>query len=235
MVIARQTAEDRQRRFVADASHELRTPLTTLQGYAALHEQGGLTEPDQIDDAMRRIRSEANRMSTLVEELLVLASLDEQRPLQPTRVDVSLLLEDIGRDASAIQPERPVNLADIAPGLTIAADPHLLTQAITAITTNALRHTPHTAILRIEAAGQGSSIRIVIADSGPGIEPNQLDRLFDRFHRADPGRSRQHPGGTGLGLAIAKFAIEAHGGTIAVASTPEVGTEFTIDLPTTDS
>lgn len=229
MVDARQRAEDRQRRFVADASHELRTPLTSLRGYTALHRQGGLTAPDQVDDAMRRIGSEADRMAALVEDLLTLASLDDTRPVHLDRVDLTQLLIDIAADTSVIQPERPVDVADITPDLTVHADTHLLTQALTAITTNALRHTPSTAALTINAHRHANTVSIQVTDTGPGISPEQLERIFERFQRGDSAGAR--PTGTGLGLAIARSIIERHNGTLTATSATGSGTTFTIDLP----
>ncbi len=230
MVDARQAAEDRQRRFVADASHELRTPLTTLRGYTALHEQGGLADPGQVDDAMRRIRSEADRMAVLVEDLLVLASLDDQRPLTLGRLDLTQLLTDIATDAAAIQPQRPIDITAITPGLTVTADTHLLTQALTAVTTNALRHTPESAPLSIAADSVGETVEITITDLGPGIEPTELGRLFERFHRTDASRTRTR-GGTGLGLAIAQAAVHVHDGSITARSQLGRGTTITMTLP----
>ncbi|MEZ5282334.1 MAG: HAMP domain-containing sensor histidine kinase [Acidimicrobiales bacterium] len=230
MVDARQAAEDRQRRFVADASHELRTPLTTLRGYTALHAQGGLADPGQVDDAMRRIRSEADRMAVLVEDLLVLASLDDQRPLTLGWLDLTQLLADIAADATAIQPRRPIDITAVAPSLMLHADAHLLTQAVTAVTTNALRHTPDSAALSIAAVSKGDAIEISIADQGPGIDPTELDRLFERFHRTDASRSRTS-GGTGLGLAIAQAAVHAHDGTITARSQLGRGTTIVMTIP----
>ncbi|MEL7208093.1 MAG: HAMP domain-containing sensor histidine kinase [Actinomycetota bacterium] len=238
MLDARQEAEARQRRFVADASHELRTPLTTLQGYAALHLSGGLTTPEAIDDAMTRIQTEAIRMTALVEDLLTLAALDEERPLDVSSVDLTQLLIDIGADAAAVQPDRAVDVDGVRPGLILAADQHLLTQAITAVTSNASRHTPPEAGLQLAArTSPEGRIVITIADRGQGIEPDQLPHLFDRFYKADPSRAvaggTAPAGGRGLGLAIAKTVIEAHGGTIKAQSTIGQGTTITIELPTT--
>jgi two-component system OmpR family sensor kinase len=222
MLDARQAADDRQRRFVADASHELRTPLTTLQGYAALHASGALTTSQKVDDAMRRIGAEAKRMSHLVEELLTLASLDEGRPLSLADVDLSLLLADLASDAGATQPDRQITTA-IATDLTITADPELLTEALTTTIRNTLRHTPTSAGLAIRAVRHGPEVRIDIADRGPGIDPAHLEHVFERFYRSDKDRSRG-AGGTGLGLAIAKSITEAHDGTIRVTSSPNAGT-----------
>ncbi len=234
MLDARQEAEDRQRRFVADASHELRTPLTTLRGYAALHRSGGLTTPEAVDDAMGRIRVEAGRMSALVESLLALASLDDERPLDLTSVDLSRLLVDIGADAAAVQPDRPVRTDGVEPGLVVLADRDLLTQAVTAATTNAMRHTPPEAGLALSARAAtdpagGPTTVIEIADRGPGIAADHLPHLFDRFYRV--GYDRAATGGRGLGLAIARTVVEAHGGTIGARSEPGRGTTITIELP----
>lgn len=236
MLDARQEAEARQRRFVADASHELRTPLTTLQGYAALYLSGGLTEPEAIDDAMARIQTEAARMTAMVEDLLTLAALDEERPLDLSTVDLSQLLVDIGADAAVVQPDREVDVSGVHPGLVLEADHNLLTQAITAVTSNTLRHTTPEAGLRLAArTSSGGRIAISISDRGQGIGPEQVPHLFDRFYKADPSRAvgvgRAPSGGRGLGLAISKTVIEAHGGTIDVHSTVGRGTTITIDVP----
>lgn len=230
MLDERQAAEAKQRRFVADASHELRTPLTTLRGYTALYAGGGLTEPDQIDDAMRRINNEATRMSALVDDLLVLAALDDKRPPEISAVDLSQLLCDIAADGRAIQPGRVIDTEAVHDDLTIAADAHQLTQALTTIVTNALRHTPTDAALSFGAGARHGHVRVEIADAGPGIDPDQVAKLFDRFYRADTGRSRDR-GGSGLGLSIAKAIVEAHNGTITVDSTVGVGTSIVIQLP----
>lgn len=229
MLDARQAADAQQRRFVADASHELRTPLTTLQGYASLHAKGALTTPEAVDDALRRIGAEAKRMSSLVEKLLTLASLDEGRPLRVVDIDLTLLLTDLASDASAIQPGRDFAIA-VDPGLGIKADPELLTQALTTAIHNTLRHTPTAAGLAIRAVRHGHNLRIDIADRGPGIDPDHLEHIFDRFYRSDAGRDRTG-GGTGLGLAIARSIVEAHDGTIRITSSPDTGTTIVFTLP----
>lgn len=229
MLDSRQAAEARQRRFVADASHELRTPLTTLRGYAALHASGQLSA-SETDDAMARIHSESKRMEALVEDLLVLASLDEDRPLEYSTIDLSRLLSDLAADASAIQPERPIDVSDIDDGIHIAADRHQLTQALTTVINNALRHTPTTARLALACESDETSVRIRISDEGPGIEPKHLDHLFERFYRVEAGRERS-AGGAGLGLAIAEGIVTAHRGQIDAVSTLGEGTTFTLEFP----
>ncbi len=229
MLDSRQAVEARQRRFVADASHELRTPLTTLRGYAALHASGQLSA-SETDDAMARIHSESKRMEALVQDLLTLASLDEDRPLKYSTIDLSQLLSDLAADASAIQPERPIDASDIDERIHIAADRYQLTQALTTIINNTLRHTPTTASLALACGSDETTVRIRISDQGPGIEPEHLGHLFERFYRADAGRERS-AGGSGLGLAIAEGIVTAHQGQIDAVSTLGEGTMITIALP----
>ena len=231
MLDARQAVEVRQRRFVADASHELRTPLTTLRGYATLHASGDMS-PAETDDAMARIHSESKRMEALVEDLLTLASLDEDRPLDYSSLDLSRLMADLAADASAIQPARPIDSSEISRDVTVRADRHQLTQALTTVVNNALRHTPITAKLALAVTVNEATVRIQVADQGPGIASDHLAHLFERFYRAHPGRERS-AGGSGLGLSIAHAIVTAHHGHIGVSSTLGQGTTITIDLPTT--
>lgn len=230
MLDARQESENRQRQFVADASHELRTPLTALRGYADLYFAGGLSTPDAINDAMGRIQVEGARMAALTEDLLTLASLDEGRPLDLVDLDLSQLIVDIAADAAAIEPERHVDTEGVLDGLKVRADRHLLTQAITAATSNVLRHTEASAGLVLLAARDADVVQIRVVDQGGGIKQPQLEHLFDRFYRGDVGRDAAR-GGRGLGLAIAKTVLEAHGGTISASSAPGKGTIITLTLP----
>ncbi len=233
MLDARQAADDRQRRFIADASHELRTPLTTLRGYAALHQSGGLSDEAAVADAMRRINGEADRMSALVEDMLTLASLDEHRPLEISTIDLTRLLTDIASDAQAVQPDRAIDADGVTQGLVVQGDANLLTQALTAVTSNALRHTTPDAGLTINAARNDQRVSITVADQGPGRPADKLPKLFDRFYRVDTGRASA-VGGRGLGLSITKTVIEAHEGTVNARSTPGSGTSIVIDLPIED-
>lgn len=224
--------EARIRSFVADASHELRTPLTTLMGYADLHRQGLLTSDEAVDDAMRRIRGEAKRMSGIVEHLFLLANLDEGAILiEPGTVDIRQLLDDVAADARVAQPDRTVTVHVPAP-IEIAADPERVLQAVSTLVTNALTHTPTSATLSLEAGADRDGVAIRVTDNGPGIAPEHLDRLFDRFYRVDKARGRQQRG-SGLGLAIARSIAEAHGGTLDVESTVGDGSTFTLRIPDT--
>ena len=160
-----------------------------------------------------------------------LLTFHDDRPLDLTDVDLTQLLEDIATDARAVQPSRPIDVGGVAPSLTIVADRHQLTQALTTLVTNALRHTPTSAALTVSAAGVGDGeVTIEITDEGPGIPPEHLDHLFDRFYQVDQSLSR--PGsGCGLGLSIVKFIVSAHGGSVDVDSRPGEGSTFTVRLP----
>ena len=230
MLDARQQSDDRQRQFVADASHELRTPITALQGYADLYFADGLSTPEAVSDAMRRIKIEGARMAALTEDLLTLASLDEGRPLDLVELDLTQLMVDIAADAAAVQPERRVDTEGVLGGLMVRADRDLLTQAITAATSNVLRHTPLDAGLELHTSSDANGVHVSVVDSGPGIPQAQLEHLFDRFYRGDPGRDAAK-GGRGLGLAIARTVLEAHGGTISAESASGNGTTITLTLP----
>ncbi len=229
MIDTTQEAEATQRRFVADVSHELRTPLTTLQGYTALYEQGSLSQPAELDDAMRRINDEAGRMRRVVEQLLTLAHLDELHPREMTTLDVGRILADLASDVGAIQPERDVEV-DSPAGLTVEGDRDQIIQALTAVTANALRYTPTDTPLVFRSSARERSVRLEIEDHGPGIAPADAARLFERFYRVDGSRNRT-TGGNGLGLAIVSSIVAAHNGTYGVSETPGGGATFWMEIP----
>ena len=228
MIDTSQAAETRLRQFVADASHELRTPLTTLRGYSSLHASGGLPDQVAVDDAMRRINEESTRMSRIVEELLLLADLDEHRTPAHERVDLAPILTDLAVDLRVVQPERPVEITG-PDSVAVMGDRDQLTQAIAALTTNALRYTPSTSVIELRISAEVNTARIEVVDHGPGIDSEHLPHLFDRFYRADTGRARRS-GGNGLGLAIVASIVTAHGGTYGVESGPGSGSTFWIEL-----
>ncbi|WP_405485296.1 sensor histidine kinase [Nocardia sp. NBC_00511] len=226
MLDTTQATEDRMRRFVADASHELRTPLTTLRGYSALHSAG--SDADPVHDAMRRINDEAQRMSRIVEALLDLNDLDEHRLAEREPVEVVAVVAAVVDDLRVIAPGRRIEVD--APAAAVAdAVPDRVTQAVLSLATNALRHTPTDApiTIRVRAA---NGVRISVSDSGPGIAPEHLNRLFDRFYRVDAGRARS-AGGNGLGLAIVAAIMHAHCGDYGVDSRPGSGSTFWIEFP----
>jgi two-component system, OmpR family, sensor kinase len=230
MAFAQRTeSQERLRRFVADASHELRTPVTTIRGYAELYRIGGLTEPAELDEAMRRTEQEAVRMARLVDDLLALAKYDEGRPLDRRPTDLTALVADAARDARAVDPDRPITTALDGP-IVVLGDEDRLRQVIANIVANALVHTPRGVAIELAAATSGGTARITVTDHGPGMEPEVAARVTERLYRADQARHRDR-GGSGLGLAIADAAVTAHGGTITVDSTVGEGTTVTVTLP----
>ena len=227
---ARQHAsEDRLRRFVADASHELRTPVTTIRGYAELHRQGALDDPADLAQAMRRTEAEADRMARLVDDLLLLARLDQGRPLERRPVDLGVLAVDAAGDARAVAPTRTV-LAETQEGVVVEGDQHRLRQVLANLVRNALVHTPAWATITVAARGEGERAVVEVSDDGPGMVPDQAARAFERFYRVDPGRSRDR-GGSGLGLAIVQAVAVAHGGQAVLTSAPGEGTTVRVELP----
>jgi two-component system OmpR family sensor kinase len=228
---AKDRSERRLRRFVADASHELRTPLTAIRGYAELYRSGGLADPPTLDAAMGRIDTESRRMTALTEDLLLLARLDQGRPLERRPVDLSAVVGDAVADLRVVEAGRPV-VADIATAVVVTGDEDRLRQVVGNLLANVRVHTPPATPVEVVLSVEGDPARAVlrVVDHGPGIPVEHEERVFDRFYRADPSRARDH-GGSGLGLAIANSVLAAHDGTIAHAPTPGGGASFTVTLP----
>jgi two-component system OmpR family sensor kinase len=255
-------SEERMRRFIADASHELRTPLTTIRGFAEYYRQrGGLRKiqdqlsgtspadstapngtagdeltPQDLDRIMQRLEAEASRMGLLVEDLLTLARLDQQRPLNLAPVDLLTLAADAVQDARMVAPGRPIDL-NVAPGAAflVDGDESRLRQVIGNLVNNALTHTPPDTPVRVKIASgkldHGTpAVVLDVEDDGPGMERDQAQRVFERFYRADQARNRAS-GGTGLGLAIVAGLVAAHGGTVSVRTAPGEGADFQVRLP----
>jgi len=229
MLDARQASEERLRQFVADASHELRTPLTTLRGYTSLYESGGFPDQASLDDGMRRIGQEAARMGRIVDDLLLLARLDEHGPALPTRVEVAPVLRDLASDVSVVQPARPVAV-DCAESVAVMIDRDHLVQTLSALTTNAMRHTDDNVEVRLRAALVDGKVRFEVTDRGPGIAETDVPHLFDRFYRSDRARSRA-TGGNGLGLAVVASIVTSNGGTYGVITAEGLGSTFWFELP----
>lgn len=228
--VAKQSrSEERLRQFVADASHELRTPVTTIRGFAELYRHGGLADPDSLSDAMRRTEQESMRMGRLVEDMLDLAKLDQERPIRYEPLDLSRLVQDSVLDAKATAPERPIT-SDIANSIALRGDDDRLRQVLGNIIGNAIVHTPDGTPVSVTATSDGDRATVTIADEGDGMDADAASRMTERFYRADPSRSRER-GGSGLGMAITEAIIKAHGGQIVVDSQPGVGTEISIELP----
>jgi two-component system OmpR family sensor kinase len=218
------------RQFVADASHELRTPLTSIRGYAELWRAGGLREGGDVDDAMRRMEQEARRMGLLVDDMLLLARLDQGRPLETAPLALDRLVDDAVRDARAVEPGRPIDF--VADAVTVVGDDHRLRQIVGNLLTNARLHTPPGTPVHVSVRTVGERVRLEVADEGPGLEPEVAARVFERFFRGDPARTRAS-GGSGLGLSIVAAVAEAHGGRVSVEAAPGTGARFVVDLPLT--
>jgi two-component system OmpR family sensor kinase len=223
------TSEDRMRRFITDASHELRTPLTTIRGFAELYRQGAARD---IEMLMNRIESEAQRMGLLVDDLLLLARLDAQRPLEHNRVDLLSLASDAVHDARSVAPGRDVAMEVFdGPGTPeVLGDEARLRQVLGNLVANALQHTPETARVAIRVGTDGDSAVLEVCDEGPGMSDDDAHRVFERFYRTDSSRARTS-GGTGLGLSIVDSLVCAHGGRVSVFTAPGQGCRFRVSLP----
>jgi two-component system OmpR family sensor kinase len=225
----KEASEARLRRFVADASHELRTPLTSIRGYAELFRRGAADDPATLARSMERIEGEATRMAGLVDDLLLLARLDEGRPLDRRSVDLSALAADVVHDAAAAGPDHPITLA-ADESVEVDGDRERLTQVLVNLVTNARMHTPRGTAIEVGVAHDGPVAVVTVADHGPGIADADKAQVFNRFHRTDPSRARDR-GGAGLGLAIIDAVVRAHGGTVTVGDTPGGGATFVVRLP----
>ncbi len=226
----RSSSEDRLRRFVADASHELRTPLTSIRGYAELLRKGAFDTENDRRRAAERIEGEAARMSLLVEDLLLLARLDQGRP--PTRepVDLCRVVAD-AVDATRINNEAtPITLDQGGP-VVVEGDPARLRQIVDNLLQNAVVHTPPTTPVHVAVTRDGTNAIVRVADEGPGLEPGQAAHVFDRFYRGNESRTGE---GTGLGLSIVAALAAAHGGRARVDTAPGVGSVFVIEIPLPD-
>ncbi|GAB1513612.1 sensor histidine kinase [Actinophytocola sp. KF-1] len=233
-VAARARSEERLRRFVADASHELRTPLAGISGFAQLYRMGGA----EIDATMDRIERESLRLTGLVDDLLLLAQLDERDlALRRAPMDLRTLAADALHDLRALDPARPVTLtglgADPDPAAApVAGDEARLRQVVSNLVGNAIAHTPAGSPVRVGVGTVDGWSVLELADSGPGLPPEAAAKVFDRFYRADPSRTRDQGGGAGLGLAIVWSLVTAHGGEVALETKPGAGATFRVSLPT---
>ena len=236
--VAARKSEQQMRQFVADASHELRTPLTSIRGFAELHRQGAAAQPEDIRRLMRRIEDEAARMGVLVDDLLLLARLDSQRPLERKPVDLLTLAADAVHDARAVDPGRQITL-DVSSGAVppvVTGDEPRLRQVVGNLMSNALSHTPPGTPVRVRLTTRPDSRNgpawavLEIADRGPGLGPQEAERVFERFYRADASRTRSQ-GGSGLGLSIVAELTAAHGGRVELDTGQGRGATFRVLLP----
>jgi two-component system OmpR family sensor kinase len=233
-------SEERMRRFVADASHELRTPLTSIRGYADFYaQQGEAADRAEADRLVGRVRSEAARMGLLVDDLLLLARLDADRPLQLGPVDLTSEVAEAVHAVQASYPDRPITVAAPDEPVVISGDDHRLRQVVGNLLDNAAQHTPAgtqvQVLVEVTGAGPTGQAHLAVRDDGPGMTTEQTSHVFERFYRADAGRARA-TGGTGLGLAIVASLVAAHHGQVSVDSSPGRGSTFHVWLPVlTDS
>ena len=223
-----EASDVRLRRFVADASHELRTPLAAVRAYAELFSRGAQSRPEDLARSMSGITREAERMSVLVEDLLLLARLDEGRPLERERVQLDQLVGEAVDTARALDPERPVEL-EVHP-VVVLGDRDSLRQIVDNLLSNIRSHTPPGSPARVVVGREGGRAVIEVSDTGPGLTTEELDRIFERFYRADGSRSRAS-GGVGLGLSIVAAVARAHGGSVSARSEAGQGATFRIELP----
>jgi two-component system OmpR family sensor kinase len=226
---ARHASEMQVRQFVADASHELRTPLAAIRGYAELSRRSRKPVPDEIGHVLRRVESEAERMTALVEDLLLLARLDAGRPLAHDPVDLTMLVVDAVSDAHAAGPGHDWRLDLPEEPVTVTGDGQRLHQVLANLLANARTHTPEGTTVTVGVSANGGTAAMWVADAGPGIPPELQPHIFERFARGDSSRSRA-AGSTGLGLSIVHAVVTAHGGRVWVQSVPG-RTEFTVLLP----
>jgi two-component system OmpR family sensor kinase len=225
----RTASEQRLRRFLADASHELRTPLTSIRGYAELFRRGARKRETDLAKSMQRIEDESARMGVMVEDLLLLARLDQARPLDLGQVDLVALAADAVEDAKATDGKRPITLEAPTP-VNVRGDEARLRQVATNLIDNALTHTPRGTTVTVRALADGADAILEVADRGPGLTAEQAEKVFEPFYRSDPSR-RRSTGGAGLGLAIVAAIARAHGGRVHATETPGGGATFRFTIP----
>ncbi len=220
-----------QMRFVSDASHELRTPIAVIQGYAALLDRWGKTDPEALQESIDAIRGEAASMERLVEQLLFLARGDnDSQPVKMETLDLTDLAGEVLREEEMIHPERTFLPRWGEDPVSIYADPGLMKQLLRILMDNSLKYSPPEGRIYLRVLASQGHVRLTVQDEGMGIPPEGIPHIFERFYRTDQSRDRK-TGGTGLGLSIAKWIVERHGGWFEIVSRPEVGTRITVVLP----
>jgi two-component system OmpR family sensor kinase len=224
---ARTQSEDKLRRFVADASHELRTPLTAIRGFAELHRQGAVPEGEKTNELIARIEKESMRMGYLVEDLLMLARMDQSRELVISDVNLSELVQEAVTSAQAAGPEHTIT-TNISAAVATKGDADKIYQVVTNLLANARAHTPAGTTITVSAFSDGKDSFVTVADNGPGLSAEDQARIFERFYRVDASRQRNSKDGSGLGLSIVDAVMRAHGGDVSVESELGKGAAFTL-------
>jgi two-component system OmpR family sensor kinase len=233
---ARIKSEEKLRRFVADASHELRTPLTAIRGFAELHRQGAIEGEEKTREVINRIEDESIRMGSLVEDLLLLARLDQSPEIERLPVNLHEVIEATVASARASSSEHQV-VADMGEDeVFVLGDRNRIHQVIANLLENARSHTPAGTTIKVSLEEKRDEIQVTVSDNGPGIGKEDLERIFERFYRADSARTRTRKNeGSGLGLSIVKALMQAHGGDVTVESERGLGSTFRLHFPITDS
>jgi two-component system OmpR family sensor kinase len=224
-------SEEKLRRFVADASHELRTPLTAIRGFAELHRQGAIAGEEKTAELIRRIEQESVRMSSLVEDLLLLARLDQSREMTMEPVDISTVIKEAVASAQAAGPDHEISVELPDEDLFVLGDSLRIHQVIANLLANARIHTPAGTKVVVKAVQDDQGTYVSVSDNGPGLSAESQDKIFERFYRADQSRVRNGVEGTGLGLSIVDAVMQAHGGKVTVESELGKGASFTLFFP----
>ena len=227
---ARAESEGRLRRFVADASHELRTPLTAIRGFAELHRQGAVTGESDTKELVARIERESVRMSSLVEDLLVLARMDQGPKMEIKPVNLSEVVTDAVESARAAGPGHPIKLT-AGNEIYALGDANRIHQVVANLLANARVHTPVGTQINVEVIHLDKEVQVVVADNGPGLSEANREKIFERFYRVDPSRQRTGNEGSGLGLSIVDAVMRSHGGHVSVDSKLGEGSTFTLHFP----
>ena len=227
----RVASESRLRRFAADASHELRTPLTAIRGFAELYRQGAVTGVENTKELVGRIESESIRMSSLVEDLLLLARMDQAPTMAREPLDLNQTIRDVVASAEAAGPHHPIEVDLPYEESFLLGDPVRIHQVIANLLANARTHTPEGTKITLKVRQEENETTLSVSDNGPGLSPEHKKRIFERFFRADPSRARTSGEGSGLGLSIVDAVMKAHGGSVTVESEVGAGSTFTLHFP----
>ena len=227
----KEESESKLRRFIADASHELRTPLTAIRGFAELHRQGAVPNGEPTKELLGRIENESVRMGTLVEDLLLLARLDQSRQMEMKPVNLSKVVSECVASARAAGPTHPITISSTIDEAFALGDETRIYQVITNLLTNARVHTPIGTSIEVALDQSDDGLTIAVTDHGNGLSKDDQARIFERFFRVDPSRQRNSSEGSGLGLSIVDAVMRAHGGRVSVTSEDGKGATFTLFFP----